>query len=64
LKIQLKKQLITLLKNKMENLQIIEQAINLAVTKGVYNLQEIDSILKALKELIKDKELPKNENIS
>jgi hypothetical protein len=48
----------------MENLQIIEQAINLAVTKGAYNLQEIDAILKALKELIKDKELTKNEDIS
>jgi hypothetical protein len=35
----------------MEKLQIIEQAINLAVTKGVYNLQEIDVIIKALKEL-------------
>ena len=41
----------------MENLQIIEQAINLAVTKGVYNLQEIDAILKALKELVKEKEV-------
>jgi DNA replication protein DnaD len=48
----------------MENLQIIEQAINIAVTKGAYNLQEIDAILKALKELIKDKELPKNEDVS
>jgi DNA replication protein DnaD len=48
----------------MENLQIIEQAINIAVTKGAYNLQEIDAILKALKELIKDKELTKNEDIS
>ena len=35
----------------MKNLQIIEQAINLAVTKGVYNLQEVDEIIKALKEL-------------
>lgn len=48
----------------MENLQIIEQAINIAVTKGAYNLQEVDAILKALKELIKDKELIKNEDIS
>jgi|694.fasta_scaffold45944_5 DNA replication protein DnaD len=48
----------------MENLQIIEQAINIAVTKGAYNLQEIDAILKALKELIKDKELTKNEDVS
>jgi hypothetical protein len=48
----------------MENLKVIEQAINLAVTKGAYNLQEVDAILKALKELIKDKELPKNEDIS
>jgi hypothetical protein len=39
-----------------ENLQIIEQAINIAVTKGVYNLQEVDAILKALKELVKEKE--------
>lgn len=35
----------------MENLQIIEQAINLAVSKGVYNLQEVDAIINALKEL-------------
>jgi hypothetical protein len=48
----------------MENLQIIEQAINIAVTKGAYNLQEVDAILKALKELIKDKELTKNEDVS
>lgn len=48
----------------MENLKVIEQAINLAVTKGAYNLQEVDAILKALKELIKDKELLKNEGIS
>jgi hypothetical protein len=41
----------------MENLQIIEQAINIAVTKGVYNLQEVDAILKALKELVKEKEV-------
>jgi hypothetical protein len=41
----------------MENLQVIEQAINIAVTKGVYNLQEIDAILKALKELVKEKEV-------
>ena len=40
----------------MTNLQIIEQAINIAVTKGAYNLQEIDAILKALKELVKEKE--------
>ena len=48
----------------MENLKIIEQAINLAVTKGAYNLQEVDAILNALKELIKDKELTKNEDVS
>ncbi len=48
----------------MENLQIIEQALNLAVTKGAYNLQEVDAILKALKELVKDKELTKNEDVS
>lgn len=35
----------------MKNLQIIEQAINLAVTKGVYNLHEINEIINALKEL-------------
>jgi hypothetical protein len=35
----------------MENLKIIEQAINLSVTKGAFNLQEIDVIIKALKEL-------------
>jgi DNA replication protein DnaD len=48
----------------MENLQIIEQAINLAVTKGAYNLQEVDAILKALKELIKDIQPIKNEDVS
>ena len=48
----------------MENLKVIEQPIDLAVTKGAYILQEVDAILKALKELIKDKELPKNEDIS
>jgi DNA replication protein DnaD len=48
----------------MENLQVIEQALNLAVTKGAYNLQEVDAILKALKELVKDKELTKNEDVS
>lgn len=48
----------------MENLQIIEQAINLAVTKGAYNLQEVDTILKALKELIKDIQPIKNEDVS
>jgi hypothetical protein len=48
----------------MENLQIIEQAINIAVTKGAYNLQEIDAILKALKELIKDIQPIKNEDVS
>jgi DNA replication protein DnaD len=41
----------------MENLQVIERAINIAVTKGAYNLQEIDAILKALKELVKEKEV-------
>lgn len=35
----------------MKNLQIIEQAINLAVTKGAFNLQEVDTIINALKEL-------------
>jgi DNA replication protein DnaD len=48
----------------MENLQIIEQAINIAVTKGAYNLQEVDAILKALKELIKDIQPIKNEDVS
>lgn len=48
----------------MENLQIIEQAINIAVTKGAYNLQEVDAILKALKELIKDIQPVKNEDVS
>ena len=35
----------------MENLNIIEQAINLAITKGVYNLQECRIIINALNEL-------------
>lgn len=35
----------------MKNLQIIEQALNLAVTKGAFSLQEIDAIINALKEL-------------
>lgn len=35
----------------MENLKVIEQAINLAVIKGAYNLQEVDVIINALKEL-------------
>jgi hypothetical protein len=48
----------------MENLQIIEQAINIAVTKGAYNLQEVDAILKALKELAKDIKPIKNEDVS
>jgi hypothetical protein len=48
----------------MENLKVIEQAINLAVTKGAYNLQEVDAILKALKELNKEILNTKNEDIS
>jgi hypothetical protein len=35
----------------MENLNIIEQAINLAITKGAYNLQECQIIINALNEL-------------
>lgn len=48
----------------MENLQIIEQAINLAVTKGAYNLQEVDLIINALKELNKEILNTKNEDVS
>lgn len=48
----------------MENLKVIEQAINLAVTKGAYNLQEIDVIINALKELNKEILNTKDENIS
>lgn len=48
----------------MENLQIIEQAINLAVTKGAYNLQEVDVIINALKELNKEILNTKNEDVS
>jgi hypothetical protein len=48
----------------MENLKVIEQAINLAVTKGAYNLQEVDAILNALKELNKEILNTKNEDIS
>lgn len=35
----------------MENLQIIEQAIDVAVQKGAYNLQDIIIIINALNEL-------------
>lgn len=35
----------------MQNLEILEQAINAAVTKGVYNLKDIEIILNALNEL-------------
>lgn len=48
----------------MENLKVIEQAINLAVTKGVYNLQEVDVIINALKELNKEILNTKNEDVS
>lgn len=48
----------------MENLKVIEQAINLAVTKGAYNLQEIDVIINALKELNKEILNTKNEDLS
>lgn len=48
----------------MENLKVIEQAINLAVTKGAYNLQEIDLIINALKELNKEILNTKNEDVS
>jgi len=41
----------------MENLKIIEQAINIAVTKGAFNLQEIDIIINALKELKKNEDV-------
>ena len=48
----------------MENLKVIEQAINLAVTKGAYNLQEVDAIINALKELNKEILNTKNEDVS
>jgi hypothetical protein len=32
-------------------LQIIEQALNLAVQKGAYNMQEVEAILNALRQL-------------
>ena len=48
----------------MENLKVIEQAINLAVTKGAYNLQEVDLIINALKELNKEILNTKNEDVS
>lgn len=32
-------------------LQILEQALNLAVQKGAYNIQEVEAILNALKQL-------------
>lgn len=48
----------------MENLKVIEQAINLAVTKGAYNLQEVDVIINALKELNKEILNTKNEDVS
>ena len=48
----------------MENLQIIEQAINLAITKGAYNLQEVDVIINALKELNAEILNTKNEELS
>lgn len=48
----------------MENLQIIEQALNLAVTKGAFNLQEVDVIINALKELNKKILNTKNEDVS
>ena len=31
-------------------LQIIEQALNLAVQKGAYNMQEVEAILNALRQ--------------
>lgn len=32
-------------------LQIIEQALNLATQKGAYNIQEVEAILNALRQL-------------
>lgn len=48
----------------MESLQIIEQAINLATTKGVFNLQEVDLIINALKDLKSQFHKAENEDIS
>lgn len=48
----------------MESLQIIEQAINLATTKGVFNLQEVDIIINALKDLKSQFPKAENEDIS
>lgn len=46
----------------MESLKTIEQAINIAISKGAYNLQEADVIITALKQL--NKELNKSEDVS
>lgn len=32
-------------------LQILEQALNLAVQKGAFNMQEVEAILNALRQL-------------
>jgi hypothetical protein len=32
-------------------LQIIEQALNLAVQKGAFNMQEVEAILNAVRQL-------------
>jgi len=36
---------------KEESLQIIEQALNAATLKGVYNLNDVSTILQALKKI-------------
>lgn len=35
----------------MENLEILKQALNIAIQKGCYNLGDVEAILKALNEL-------------
>ena len=39
----------------MEPIAIIEQALNIAVTKGCYTLAEVEMIINALKELKNEK---------
>ena len=44
-----------------ESIEIVEQAINAAFVKGVYNMQDADMILQALKTLQPLKEEPKKQ---
>lgn len=40
----------------MEPIKIIEQALNAAVQKGVYNLQDVATILNALQSIKNEQE--------